>query len=1412
MRHLRVMWLKNVCKLSAFLNSWRDKGGKVEHKFNFLNKTGRMILIVRIIVVFLLFTIAPVFAALPPVVFNSVSSVNGLPQNSGRVLLQDQDGFVWIGTEDGLVRFDGESMLSFRRNYDDTYSLSDNYIGSLVEDSSGRIWVGTMGGGLNVIDQQRENVRRLEALASADILDLAYDRQRETLLIGTRNGLYELDTAAEILRQPLVNLPSPVSLPVVLLPVQNPDGTPFQEGNSGVVTDGDTVWIATRGSGVIRYNLNTAETTIYQEGARGLEDDTFNTIFRDSGGTIWLGGQNRGLVKILGRDGDITFKHYTAENCGLPVNDVMAIAEADEGRLWAGTWNGGLALFDIKSETADIYEYQLDDHFSLPSNIILDVLRTQNGQIWLGTFDKGVSWFQPDSPFHTYRKNPLEPDSLSGNIIWSFAAGESDRLWIGTSKGLSQLDLRSNRYVTPGNIEPAGLWEKVRNDDIRALFQDGNDLWIAAKRQGVYRLSLDDAVITPLSDIVNSDQQLTDTYVRLITKDSGGILWLGAVSGLNRVDLKNGQIRQYLAEDEGVSLPHNRVRALYEDRNHRMWVGTTYGVLLLDPDGNPVEVYRPADANGSSVLAGNGVRGVSEDETGRFWFATEGGISLYDPVQKETTVLREKDGLPGNACYCVIPAGKYMWVSTLNGLARIDTGNFQIESYTTADGLPNNEFNFNAWHKLADNTIALGTLSGFTLFHPEKVPGPEKKAVNPPLYLQPYTYINDVRRPLHLKRAEEIILQWENNKISFGYGALDYQGQNSVVYEYKLLGVSDVWTEVDNPRFITFSGLSAGEYSFVLRARDKHGIWSTETAPVKFSVARAPWKTSSAYLGYLVLACSAVTGIFFLYNRRLHNRSMQLEKIVTERTAELEATNRRLTKQHLQLDQLLTSRERLFRAVAHEVRTPLTVILSSAESMIEKDPQMNQLLRLIHNRAEKMRGLINNLLDMADRSGGMKLEKYPFLIRPALEEAIAPFKMQFSQDEKELLEHIDLDKECLYMSRDVFILVVSNLLSNSFKYISRGGRADITCSCNDAQLTICVADDGGGVPAGSEKSIFEWFVRADTDGQTKGWGIGLAFIKDEVETVGGTIALTGSREKGAEFSVTLPLVAVSETDLRLLDKQFAGNALEEKVPRFSTFERTYTMLIIEDDEDLRSHLTTLFPDSWKKLTAVDAESGIIMAEKHEPNIIITDLMLPGESGFDLTKKLKEDSRTSHIPIIILTAHQTEANRLTGLGLSADSFIAKPFRNSELQLRVESLLTNRENMLNHVMQSIFHTPYNANSHEEQVTPEGEKEFLAILDEKLGANEVISKMSLDDAAARMAMSKRSLQREMENNGISWREYKRLRRIKFAMELLADKEKNISEVSEISGYSSVAHFSKIFKEITGESPTEWRNNLQR
>lgn len=1351
-------------------------------------------------------------AALPPVMFNSVSSINGLPQNSGRALLQDSDGYIWVGTEDGLVRFDGESMLAFRKNYDDPATLSDNYINALAEDGYGRIWVGTMGGGLNIIDRQRSNITRFPLLEKSDISHLFYHGSSKTLFIATGEGLYSLDVGKyteKFAEHAKVHDSSVLIKPQIL----SPDGTPYNGLIQGVTFKGDEIWFCTRGSGVGRYELTSKSTKWFQKGEAGLEDDTFNTIFCDAGGVIWLGSQNKGLVRCNISEGAILFSHYHRENSTLKSNDVMAIADAQDGNLWVGTWKGGLSLFTTANASFNSFPSGLGDQYSLPSDIVMSIYPAKNNQIWVGTFDKGISWFDPDSAFHVYRTNPKEEHGLGSNIVWSFASEDTDGLWVGTSNGLSKLNLATNSYTTPQGYTPQQLWRNILEDDIRALQAGDGELWIAAKKHGVFRVTLEDGVVTPLSDIAGSGEGLTHPYIRLIHKDSYNAIWFGATKGLNRLDPVTGNIRQYMVDEKSeLSLPHYRIRSIFEDSRGQIWVGTSNGLLLLDRDGKPKQVFKYETRNDGLVLAGKGVRGGTEDNLGRIWLATEGGISIYDPTEKTTTVLREKNGLPSNATYCAVRSGGYMWVSTLHGLARIDPKSFDIEKYTTDDGLPDNEFNFNAWHRIVDGRLALGTLSGYTLFSPSKVPGPERKDTTPPLFVTPFTYDkgNLVRKD-H-QQNETIELDWTSNKIFFTYGVLNFGKISSVRYEFKLQGQESVWTNNEYKRFVSFTGLAPGNYKFVVRAKDSHGQWQHESSPVEFSVAQVPWKTVPAYLFYVVLLCSTLVLGFFLYNKRVTQRSVYLEELVARRTAELKESNTLLIENHNKLDHLLASRERLFRAVAHELRTPLAVIMSSIESLQSDRGEKSDALDMVYNRTAKMGDLIDNLLEISNKSPRGGEHKERFLLGPALREAVAPFFELADQEDKVIRETYGpaVATTCLVMNRVIFIMMVSNLVANALKFTKKNGNIQIHCTQSEGEVEIVVDDDGVGVEEDGDERIFNWFERGSSGSTTKGWGLGLAFVKDEVEAAGGSVELRRDGKPGATFRLALPCGEETDEKAVQLETPLTHDFNKELLPAWNP-EKEYTLLIVEDDGDLLHRLTALFPDHWKKITSVDAETGITLAYEHQPDIVITDLLLPGESGFGLTRKLKNNPETGHIPIIILTALEGEENRLTGLGLSADSFLGKPFSNEELRLRVGGLLANRESVLRRTRQLIQQSSEKLVKSVSRPEQSFEKEFLAKLDRVFCEDQDFVSLSLEDAAKELAMSKRSLQREMERAGISWREYKLFRRMKVAMELLSGSDKRVGEIAELTGYSSVAHFSRTFKDVTGKSPSEWRKTSE-
>lgn len=1347
-------------------------------------------------------------AELPPVVFNHQSSVDGLPQNSGRVILQDREGFVWIGTEDGLVRFDGSSMRPFRKEHGNKASLSDNYIASLAEDAAGNIWVGTMGGGLNVISPDTLQVTRLPEFSAADFRDIVPDRKRNVLWLAGGDGLYMLDSArfnrylTERSDQDGTGLIAKVPLPLG-------DGKEMANQVSGMVLADDQLWLSTRGVGIICYKPQDKAIRWFRSGANGLKDDTFNTIARDRNGNIWAGSQNQGLVRVIRDASQVRFSHYDNSNSGLAVNDVMAIADAKDDALWIGTWQGGLARFNPQTGKAELYRHHLGDEYSIPSDIIMDITRTRDGQVWVGTFDKGICWFTPTSPFHVYRAVPGSGEGLADNLIWSFASDEQGGLWIGSGKGLSRMNPATQQYALPRNLWPADLWEAVRMDDIRAILADGDALWVAARKSGLVRISLSSGRITPIADLLPAGTTLTDTYFRIIVRDSHGFLWFGASKGLNRFNPLTGELRKYMPEPGNrLALPHYRLRSLFEDSRGRMWAGTSNGLMLLDEHGDILKTWQYSAGSGpDQILAGTGAQGIGEDRFGRIWIASNSGLSVYDEKTKRVVMLREKDGLPSNNAYCALSSGDYMWVSTLNGLARIDIRDFTIERYSTFDGLPDNEFNHNAWHRLPDGRLAFGTLSGFLILVPEAMPGPEKKISPPPLKVRTAIDERQGRKVFPPGYQPLIDLDADTKRIAFEYSSISFGRPGDVLYEVKLQGADPEWRKTGTERIASYAGLAPGQYNFQVHASDRHGQWQAYSTPVRFAIARPAWQTPLAVVGYILVLCGMILSLFILYSRRMRRNALYLQAIVAERTGELETSNRQLAEKNSELDRLFGERERLFRVLAHELRTPLSMMMSILESLQPKRKDDSATLAMAYQSGTRIGSLLDHILNLAKKYGTLGEARQSFAIAPALEELLGPFQLQTEQNKQRLLAAIEVNAARVNMQRDIFIMMVSNLLANACKYTPEGGEICISATTGDSLCRIEVADNGVGIPAGEEQRIFEWFGRCGLQADHSGWGIGLAFVKEGVEAAGGTIQYVPRQAAGALFVMTLPLDDRSE---REFDAWTPRPPAGEQAPGHSPLpeqQQPRTILIIEDDPALLAHLPTLFPGDWTIHTTSDAESGWDIAEEREPELIITDLILPGQSGFDLTRRLKADDRTAHIPIIILTALADEENKLAGLGLSVDSFMGKPFSNRELLLRVTGLLANRDRVLANAGRLILNIDSQNTDRAEAGSSKIEDEFLQKLHKVLDDREKISSISLEDIAGELAMSTRSFQREMERLGISWREYKKLRRLRYAMDLLRDPDNKIGVIAENAGYSSAAHFSKVFKKHTGSSPSDWR-----
>ncbi|MFZ5427182.1 MAG: two-component regulator propeller domain-containing protein [Thermodesulfobacteriota bacterium] len=1316
-------------------------------------------------------------AAAPPIHFFHIGSDDGLPQVTIRTLLKTRRGHVWAGTEDGLARLGGADLKVFKKSLKDEASLSDNYISSLAEGPDGTIWVGTLGNGLNAVSPDGRTVRRIAApsIAHEDILALMPGGGG--LWLGTTSGLKFLPQAGGDALEVKIEL----------------GGAPFRGKVKAIAQGEGCLWLATKGQGLARH-VPGGETRWFAPGSDGLEDKTFNSLFKDASGRLWAGSENAGLVEILDTGDGVSFRHYTKQTHGLGANDLMAVADAGGGRLWLGSWGGGLQLFDPAKGVLATYRRSLANPNSICSDIVMTILAGDGPDVWIGSSDRGLSRFDSNQAFMTFTYDPLASSGIPDPMTWAFAQDGEGSLWIGTSKGLSLLDPASFTFSAPQFGGAAA--KALAAENVRAFAPFPGGMWAAARKTGVVRVDLASKTADPLAALYGGRGIPAGADVRLLLLDQDrSELWAGLSEGLIRLDIKTGGIRTYRhSKTDPSSLPHDRIRALHRDRDGRIWVGTSLGLALLNEDGEGFTVFKRDPASPGGSLAGDGIRAIAQDQTGLYWIGTETGISLFSPGKGVVKNLREEDGLPNNSVYAIVPADGFMWASTMRGLVRIDPRSLSMERYFKRDGLPDNEFNFNAWGRLASGELVFGGVNGFTLFNPSAVPCPENGKRPPALELTPLAGSQSGPSA----RGGELRLGWKAPNIVFRFNALAYEPPGSVHYRVRLSGAESGWRETRDME-AAYAGLSPGSYVFEVAASDDHGQWTAGPESIRFSVDNPPWMRWPALLAYAILLAGLMAALARAAASRQRRRAAWLEAEVARRSVQLAESNALLEERNASLARLMESRERLFRSLAHELRTPLSVIITALESRMESFAGAGrQAAQLALASAGRLSSLIKAILDVA--RGNQAGKETLFDAGKALEDTLAPFRLLAENQGRILSADIAAAHgRWLSMDRELFIAAVGNLVSNAFKY--GPGEARVEALAEGGSLRVIVSDDGEGIAEEDIPAMFEWFARGTNDSRTEGWGIGLPTAREAVEKYGGTLSASRAPGGGTRFIVEVPLSPEPPSK-----DAFEGSAVRAETDAAAFTGRKG--VLVEDDPDLREQLTAIFHGFCEVTPTPDAEAGWKAINSIMPDFVVSDVMLPGPSGFDLVTRMKENVETSHIPVILISAYDEAELRRAGFSVSADACLAKPVRRDELLLRTGSLLRNRELAARRIKRAILF---------EQGPPKedgpgamtDEQDLLARIREVMTPLENVPSLTVGDVARSLGMSQRSLQRALEKTGVSWSEFKRLHQLRNAMDLLRAGNLNITEVAMRCGFANSAYFAKIFKEHAGMTPSEWRSS---
>jgi signal transduction histidine kinase/ligand-binding sensor domain-containing protein/DNA-binding response OmpR family regulator len=1345
--------------------------------------------------------------------FTALTIKDGLSSNSVNAVLKDRFGLMWFATEDGLDKFDGTNFTVYRHKQGDPASLQANEILSLHEDKAGNLWVGTSGGSLSLYDRKRDAFIHFPAGPNAianNVIEGVCSDYLGKIWIAHYGGVNILD--------PVTRRVSTIPLAAGSTPITQPSLCLFEDSRH-------RMWIGTL-EGLYQYSPETKSLIRYLHDSRdplSLAGNLVNAIAEDKSGNIWI-GTTEGLSEL--KPGQNGFLSYRQNGQGLSSNFINSIA-VDDNNLWLGT-DEGLDIFNTRSGEVRSFHYDVRNLHSLTAKSVHSVYIDKQGIYWLGTVRGGVNKYDKNlNLFNLVQSNVFDEKGLPAPIVTSFAEEGSGNVYVGTEGGglslfdqntklFRHLNIQSGRKEATGRLVILTMEKSRKNNLLIGTFSDGLFQWEPAT--GAYRQLLQGA----------GTGDLNSNAIFCIKEDRNGNVWVGTNGGGVNVLNENLQVTvRYTPNPQksnDVLLPINGyIRDIVEDREGRFWIATHGGgIAVLDRATGKFTIYNMAN----SGLPNDKVLSLLEDSRGNIWAGTlGGGIGLFDKKTARFTPLSEKDGLQNNAVYKILEdKNGLIWVSTNKGISSIDPFTKKISNYNYHNGVQNNNFVLGSGLRLSNGELFFGGLEGFNYFHPASL----KTNKNIPTVL-----ITDLRianqsvapsedGPIkeNISIAREINLDYKQN-FALSFVGLNYTSPEQNQYAYKLEGFDKDWNYVGNATYASYTNLDPGEYTFRVKASNNDGVWNDKGTSIRIIVHPPFWRTTIAYIFYVLL----ITGLVLYFRHRSLQKLKR--KFALEQERMQAEQDRREVERMLELDRL---KIKFLTNLSHEFRTPISLILGPAESLLsqEKKEQSLSQLQIIKRNARRLLNLVNQLLDFR------KMEEHELRLQ-ASEGELVGFVKEVSDSFKDLSERkkIDfafesrIDQLHTLFDHDKIERILFNLLSNAFKFTLEGGqirllleREDKASDPSKTWVSIKVSDTGIGIPADKKEKIFERFFQSPTAATilNQGTGIGLSITKEFVKMHGGNIEVESEQGKGTTFTIHLPFVPLEapKTNSELLPEETTSlieteqvdeqtEELTEPVPVNSKTDLP-SILIVEDNEDFRFYLKDNLRLQYKVFEASNGKEGWQKALANHPQLIVSDVNMPLMDGIAFSKKIKSDKRTSHIPLILLTALTGEEDQLKGLGTGANDYITKPFNFELLNAKIKNLL-----VLNSTLKSTYTKQIKVLSPEVKVESEDEK-LLATIMLYLEENLTNPQLSVEELSRHVGMSRSSLYSKLlELTGQTPVEYIRSVKLDKAAVLLEKSDMNIAQIAYSVGFSTPNYFAKSFKAKFNMLPSEYINKMR-
>ena len=1402
----------------------------------------------------------------PEPVFEHITVADGLPENSVFSMIQDRFGYMWLGTQNGLVRYDGYSMKVYTRDPDNSLSISDRTITAIYEDKFGILWVGTAYGGLNRFDRKTETFTRYmhnpddsTSISNNNVLCINEDTN-ENILVGTEEGLVLFkkseNTFKHIKKISNNGLITKLNNAVEDILLDSLTGNIYVSGENEIL-------IYDSEKELLMSNQNIP----VQENGLGI----IHSFYRAKDGAIWIGHTN-GLARFNSlRNAIRFFQPFPSGNNNIE-NNIYQIAEDENGFIWCcnGSWSHessinpvGLLCFNPLEEDFKSYKADPQNESGISNNLISSIIKDRSGIIWVGTWLGGLNkWDNKKQKFERYKYDSANPKGNLLNGVAALAEDPGGTIWVSTVYGLYNFNYLSGKFKN---------YERKSEFFTCIYAGDSKTVWIGTTEKGLAKINTAAGTISYHSTNPMDSTTISNNFIISILPEENDILWLGTrESGLYKFYKSTGKFIHYKHDPQNQqSISVDRIISLFKDRSGNFWIGTnTGGLNRFNPIDETFNSFHFTKGIGKTT-----VMSIYEDKNGNLWVGTyQSGLHLFDR-KKEISIynITEKDGLANNQVMSILEDDSgNLWIGTNNGLSKFNPKTRSIKNFYFPGGIDQNRFYYSAI-KTSSGKMLFGTYDGFIMFHPD---GIKDDPIPPQVVIGNVSLFNRPGEKLEyesfISELRELNLSYNQNDLRFDYVGLHYGDPSKNKYKYMLEGFDKDWVNAGTQRNAVYTNLNAGEYIFRVKACNLDGVWNEEGASLKIIIPPPFWATWWAYSLYVLFGLVALYSI-----RRYELNRTQLKNQVKLDEVKL--------KEREETDKM---KSRFFANISHEFRTPLTLILGPIQKWRERSglinspalqggdkespkkfeglqslpTELHKDLTITERNARNLLSLVNQLLDLSKlEAGKLDLKASRANIVPCIRGITMSFESIAERKDITLKVKSSSDEIELYFDKEKMIKIMTNLLSNAFKFTPEGGSVTVSINLPTPRpskggdkalfkapssggdlgvgsdiVEISVRDTGFGISEDELPKLFDRFYQVDSS-QTReheGTGIGLALTKELVELHHGTIMVTSEISVGTEFTVRLPVGRKHLKDDEIVEEEVSTdevilngvkNLLEINETDSSHFDRLSVtdnggedrniILVVEDNADVREYIKDSLGDNYQVEEAVNGEQGVRKAEQIIPDLIISDIMMPKMDGNELTKRLKNDEKTSHIPIILLTAKSEQESKLEGLETGADDYLTKPFDTKELRIRINNLIRIRRKLQERYSKgdfvSIKRTEENLSQPVEdkaEKLSDLEEQFMCKVMEVIENHLSEEEFSPEQFAKELYMSRMQLHRKLKAlTGKSTSLYVRYFKLLKAKKMIEEKQGNVSEIAYSFGFSSPAYFTKCFKEEFGIPPSE-------